>query len=87
MRLGPVLMDQPCQHPAGAVCHVRNQSFRPKVKTIAHAIDHGPFGMGLGCSNRSAGFHAHNDRVVGVDEIVVEYAKNAGPWCSENALN
>ena len=79
MRLDPVLLDQPVQQRPRAVRRVGDQALGPQAEAVHGPIDHGPCGAGLGLTHRARRLDVHDDRVVGVDQVVVRVGEEGRP--------
>ena len=79
MRLDAVLLDQPSEHRARAICGVRDQTLGIEAEAIQGPVDHGPRRAGLGCADRPARLHVDDDPVVGVDQVIVGVCEECGP--------
>lgn len=71
MRRDPALFDQPPQHLRRSVGRVGDEPLGPKAETVRNALDHLPGRIGLVGADGAAGLDVDDDRVVGVDELVV----------------
>src|SRR5215469_8470148 len=70
VRLDPAVVHEPVQHLGRAVPGISNQPFRPQVKAVVSALDHGLGGGHLGLTHRRRGLYVDNNRVLHINEII-----------------
>ena len=73
-------LGQPAQHGGRAGGGVRRQRGGIEAKSIHRSVDHRPRRAGFGLAHGAGCFDIDDDRVVGVDEVVVGKAKKARPF-------
>jgi len=71
VRLNALFFQQPVEVLGRPIGLVGGKDVRAEAEPVSGPSDHGSCRADLGLPDRPAGFHIHDDRVVGIDQVVV----------------